>query len=134
LCVYICHYIFPFYYLDIFFSATLKKKCPNNKKEIYNDKYKHTRDRLFGLVKLHCIFSLIFTSAYIDKISNSSGMNELYWYLEINKCCHVWLYYLKFTWRRCHVHFTDFQCMLLLVLDQSSHKHNLKTKFIFFNI
>jgi len=24
-------------------------KCPNNKKEIYNDKYKHTRDRLFGL-------------------------------------------------------------------------------------
>jgi hypothetical protein len=27
-----------------------KKKCPNNKKEIYNDKYKHTRDRLFGQV------------------------------------------------------------------------------------
>ena len=28
-------------------------KCPNNKKEIhvYNDKYKHTRDRLFGLHK-----------------------------------------------------------------------------------
>jgi hypothetical protein len=26
-----------------------KKKCPNNKKEIYNDKYSHTRDRLFGL-------------------------------------------------------------------------------------
>jgi hypothetical protein len=26
-----------------------KSKCPNNKKEIYNDKYKHTRDRLFGL-------------------------------------------------------------------------------------
>jgi hypothetical protein len=25
------------------------KKCPNNKKEIYNDKYSHTRDRLFGL-------------------------------------------------------------------------------------
>ena len=24
-------------------------KCPNNKKEIY-DKYRHTRDRLFGLV------------------------------------------------------------------------------------
>ena len=21
-----------------------KKKCPNNKKEIYNDKYRHTRD------------------------------------------------------------------------------------------
>ena len=27
-----------------------KKKCPNNKKEIYNDKYRHTRDRLFGLI------------------------------------------------------------------------------------
>jgi hypothetical protein len=26
-----------------------KKKCPNKKKEIYNDKYRHTRDRLFGL-------------------------------------------------------------------------------------
>ena len=26
-----------------------KNKCPNNKKEIYNDKYRHTRDRLFGL-------------------------------------------------------------------------------------
>ena len=26
-----------------------KKKCPNNKKEIYNDKYKQTRDSLFGL-------------------------------------------------------------------------------------
>jgi hypothetical protein len=24
-------------------------KFPNNKKEIYNDKYRHTRDRLFGL-------------------------------------------------------------------------------------
>jgi hypothetical protein len=50
LCVYICHYIFPFYYLDIysiFFCHT--NKCPNNKKEIYNDKYKHTRDRLLGL-------------------------------------------------------------------------------------
>jgi hypothetical protein len=27
------------------------KKCPNNKKEIYNDKYRHTRDVLFGLDK-----------------------------------------------------------------------------------
>jgi hypothetical protein len=26
-------------------------KCPNNKKEIYNDKYRHKRDILFGLVK-----------------------------------------------------------------------------------
>ena len=26
-----------------------QNKCPNNKKEIYNNKYKHTRDRLFDL-------------------------------------------------------------------------------------
>jgi len=26
-----------------------KNNNNNNKKEIYNDKYKHTRDRLFGL-------------------------------------------------------------------------------------
>ena len=47
----ICHYIFPYYYLDIFFFffECFKKKCPSNKKEIYNDKYRHTRDRLFGL-------------------------------------------------------------------------------------
>ena len=32
-------------------SVCQKKKCPNNKKEIYNDKYRHTRDRLFGLVQ-----------------------------------------------------------------------------------
>jgi hypothetical protein len=48
------HNIFPFYYLDIFFfhfffDTLTQKKCPNNKKEIYNDKYRHTRDRLFGL-------------------------------------------------------------------------------------
>jgi hypothetical protein len=28
----------------------IKNKCPNNKNEIYNDKYKHTRDRLFDHV------------------------------------------------------------------------------------
>ena len=27
-----------------------KKICQNNTKEIYNDKYRHTRDRLFGLI------------------------------------------------------------------------------------
>ena len=27
-----------------------KKKSPNNKKDIFNDKYRHTRDRLFGLL------------------------------------------------------------------------------------
>jgi len=29
-----------------------EKKCPYNKKEIYNDKCKHIRDRLFSLVVL----------------------------------------------------------------------------------
>ena len=28
-------------------------KCPNNKKKIYNDKYRHKRDRLFGLLFTH---------------------------------------------------------------------------------
>lgn len=41
----VCHYRFSFYYLDC-----VSKKCPNNKKKIYNDKYRHTRDRLFGLL------------------------------------------------------------------------------------
>jgi hypothetical protein len=34
-----------------FFLDTQKKICSNNKKEIYNDKYRHTRDRVFGLFK-----------------------------------------------------------------------------------
>ena len=34
----------------VFRKYCVKKKCPNNKKEIYNDKYRHTRDRLFGLL------------------------------------------------------------------------------------
>jgi hypothetical protein len=31
-------------------SKKKKKKSPNNKKDIFNDKYRHTRDRLFGLL------------------------------------------------------------------------------------
>jgi hypothetical protein len=38
--------LFYFYFFD---TLCVKKKCPNNKKKIYNDKYRHTRDRLFGL-------------------------------------------------------------------------------------
>ena len=52
LCVYICHYIFPFYHLDIFFflpNVTIKQK--------YNDKYRHTRDRFFGLCYILPIYS-----------------------------------------------------------------------------
>ena len=51
--------LYAFYYLYmVMFSVSVcqkrkkkekKKRCPNNKKEIYNDKYRHTRDRLFGL-------------------------------------------------------------------------------------
>ena len=41
-------------YLSLYISSVaekknIKNKCPNNKNEIYNDKYKHTRDRLFDL-------------------------------------------------------------------------------------
>ena len=38
-----------FFVFLVFWTHCVKKKCPNNKKEIYNDKYRHTRDRLFGL-------------------------------------------------------------------------------------
>ena len=52
-CLYISFLLFGhFFFFFVFFGDTVcqqNKKCPNNKKEIYNDKYKHTRDRLFGL-------------------------------------------------------------------------------------
>ena len=35
--------------LSVVSVAGKKNIYPNNKKEIYNDRYKHTRDRLFGL-------------------------------------------------------------------------------------
>jgi hypothetical protein len=37
LCVYICHYIFPFYYLEFFFFDTLKQKAL-----LYKSSRKHT--------------------------------------------------------------------------------------------
>ena len=43
---------YKFYIVVLSVSVCQKKKkknSPNNKKEIYNDKYRHTRDRLFGL-------------------------------------------------------------------------------------
>ena len=43
--------MWTFFFFCFFFETQCpKKKCPNNNKEIYNDKYRHTRDRLFGLV------------------------------------------------------------------------------------
>ena len=44
---------FLFIIWTFFFGTGRKKKPkkrPTNKKEIYNDKYKHTRDRLFGVM------------------------------------------------------------------------------------
>jgi hypothetical protein len=51
-CLYLSLYISFLLFGHFFFSVAekKKKKCPNNKKEIYNDKYKRTRDRLFGLI------------------------------------------------------------------------------------
>ena len=47
----ISEYYFYIVVLSVSEKIKIKKnKCPNNKKEIYNDKYKHTRDRLFGLI------------------------------------------------------------------------------------
>jgi hypothetical protein len=34
----------------VFRKYCVKKKCSNNKKEIYDDKYRHTRNRLFGIL------------------------------------------------------------------------------------
>ena len=46
-------YAFYYFYIVVLSVSVcqkrIKKKCPNNKKEIYNDKYRHTRNRLFGL-------------------------------------------------------------------------------------
>ena len=49
LSLYISFLLFGHSFLELAEKKT-KKKRPTNKKEIYNDKYKHTRDRLFGLV------------------------------------------------------------------------------------
>ena len=44
-------YAFYYFYIVVLsVSVCQKKKIPNNKKEIYNDKYRHTKDRLFGLI------------------------------------------------------------------------------------
>ena len=46
-------YAFYYFYIVVLSVCVKKKiKCPNNKKEIYNDKYRHTRDRLFSLRSL----------------------------------------------------------------------------------
>ena len=46
-------YAFYYFYIVVLSVSVCQKKkkknSPNNKKEIYNDKYRHTRDRLFGL-------------------------------------------------------------------------------------
>ena len=49
--LYAYFYIQNIVVISQFLSLFQKKKSPNNKKEIYNDKYRHTRDRLFGLIK-----------------------------------------------------------------------------------
>jgi hypothetical protein len=49
LCVYICHLnidSISFLLFGHLFFFLPHCKCSNNKKEIYNDKYKHTRDRI----------------------------------------------------------------------------------------
>ena len=49
-CIQIVCFLLLLYSSAFCLSESKKKfKCPNNKKEIYNDKYRHTRDRLFGL-------------------------------------------------------------------------------------
>jgi len=43
-----------------------KKKCSNNKKEIYNDKYRHTRDRLFGLGGQLILHDQMYSCCFVD--------------------------------------------------------------------
>ena len=61
--IYISFFIIWTFFFSFFFQFQSvwqkKNKCPNNKKEIYNDKYKHTRDRLFGLGLELTIFSVV---------------------------------------------------------------------------
>ena len=49
---YFWHNFFFFKNVQIIKRKYQKKKCPNIKKEIYNDKYRHTRYRLFGLPQI----------------------------------------------------------------------------------
>jgi hypothetical protein len=79
----------------IFFGHP-KKICPNNKKEIYNDKYRHTRDRLFGLFKASVVVlfcSDIFWSfirifyCSVEKGKFVTVFIALYWV-----CLKVWLW------------------------------------------
>ena len=48
-------YTFYYYYI-VMLSVSV---CQNNKKEIYNYKYRHTRDRLFGLANDVSLFERI---------------------------------------------------------------------------
>ena len=81
--------------MDIFFFDT-QNKCPNNKKEIYKDKYRHTRDRLFGLFKASVVVlfcSDIFWSfirifyCSVEKGKFVTVFIALYWV-----CLKVWLW------------------------------------------
>jgi hypothetical protein len=77
-CLYLSLYISILLFGHFFFDTQLfqKKNVQNNKKEIYNDKYRHTRDRLFGLSmapmisrSFNCtatqVFSLILSKAVV---------------------------------------------------------------------
>ena len=72
-------YAFYYFYIHVVvlsFSVCQKNnnkaKCPNNKTEIYNDKYRHTRDRLFGLLSDH------HAQTHLIIKSLSSFLNTLY--------------------------------------------------------
>jgi hypothetical protein len=72
-------YAFYYFYIVVLSVSVCQKnkkiKYPNNKKEIYNDKYRHTRDRLFGLgvVQLVTLFlgkySLLYNFTRLASIS-----------------------------------------------------------------
>ena len=74
----VCLYLSFKIYISFFIIWTFFfHLCRNNKKEIYNDKYKHTRDRLFGIGLELTIFSVVRGNHANQYCSNANGSNPV---------------------------------------------------------
>ena len=77
----VCLYLSFKIYISFFIIWTFFfHLCRNNKKEIYNDKYKHTRDRLFGIGLELTIFSVVRGNHANQYCSNANGSNPVWSY------------------------------------------------------
>jgi hypothetical protein len=118
-------------YSSAFCLTVSKKKCPNNKKEIYNDKYRHTRDRLFGL---HHVVSIIviafrygFASMTFDEVISDRpdkiGLTGKFFIdFREKKRKKIFRKYFRFHSRNKRKLFVQFQFGLLLELRMTSSK------------